>query len=252
MSRGLRRAARTLRSEASRLGARRASEPRANVVIPPRATVRSMAAQRYPEWCSRGLDVTLALLGLLALALPMLLIACLVRLRMGSPVLFRQERVGRHGRPFTLVKFRTMTDARDASGAPLPDGQRLTPLGTFLRRTELDETPELLNVLRGDMSIVGPRPLFPHYAPYYTERERRRHEVRPGLTGWAQINGLNHVPWDRRLELDVWYVENRTLLLDLRIILKTVPYVLRGHHAEADSERILLPLDDERRLAQGR
>ncbi len=155
------------------------------------------------------------------------LLALLVRLKLGSPILFRQTRPGRHGRPFTLVKFRTMTDACDATGNLLPDAERLTPFGRFLRSSSLDELPELLNVLCGEMSLVGPRPLLMRYLDRYTPEQARRHEVPPGVTGWAQINGRNAVSWDEKFALDVWYVDNWTLWLDLVIILRTFAVVFR-------------------------
>ena len=145
---------------------------------------------------------------------------------MGPPALFRQQRPGRNGERFTLLKFRTMRDATDAAGQPLPDAERLTPLGEFVRRSSLDELPQLLNVLRGDMSLVGPRPLLMEYLPLYSARQARRHEVRPGITGWAQVNGRNALGWPEKLEMDVWYVENRSFLLDLKILLLTVGRVL--------------------------
>lgn len=150
------------------------------------------------------------------------LTAFMVRLKIGTPVLFVQHRVGQHGRIFRMFKFRTMTDARDANGALLPDDERLTRFGAWLRASSLDELPELFNVIRGDMSLVGPRPLLPEYLPLYTRRQARRHEVKPGITGWAQVNGRNAVSWEERFELDVWYVENRSLVLDMKIMLKTV------------------------------
>ena len=175
----------------------------------------------------RVIDILVGL-GALALLSPLLLIlGQLVRLNLGAPVLFRQVRPGLHGRPFTMYKFRTMTDARDASGALLPDAKRLTPLGKFLRATSLDELPELYNVLRGDMSLVGPRPLLVEYLERYTLRQARRHEVRPGITGWAQVNGRNALSWEEKFERDVWYVENQSLWLDLRILWLTVLKVLR-------------------------
>ena len=155
------------------------------------------------------------------------LVALLVRLKLGSPVLFRQMRPGLHGRPFTMLKFRTMTDARDASGQLLPDSQRLTPFGRFLRSTSLDELPELINVLKGDMSLVGPRPLLMQYLERYTPEQRRRHEVRPGITGWAQVNGRNALSWERKFELDVWYVDHQSPWLDLKIIFMTVWKIFR-------------------------
>jgi len=171
-------------------------------------------------------DLVLGIPSLMALVPLMLCLALAVRFRLGSPVLFRQERPGLHGRPFMLVKFRTMTDAADAGGLPLPDADRLTRFGKFLRSTSLDELPELWNVLKGDMSLVGPRPLLMEYLPLYSPRQSRRHEVKPGLTGWAQVNGRNTLTWEDRLEMDVWYVENRSWLLDLKIIWKTIGIVL--------------------------
>ena len=172
----------------------------------------------------------LAAVAFVVLSPVMAVIAVLVRVRLGAPVLFRQERAGVGGRPFTILKFRTMTDARDpATGALLPDEQRLTPFGRMLRSTSLDELPELWNVVRGDMALVGPRPLPVRYLERYTDEERRRHDVRPGLTGWAQVHGRNAVGWDERLALDVWYVEHRSVWLDLRILLRTASLVLRRH-----------------------
>ncbi len=160
------------------------------------------------------------------LALPLLTLAWQVRRKLGSPVLFTQVRPGLHGKPFRMVKFRTMTDARDASGALLPDAQRLTPFGRFLRSSSLDELPELWNVLRGEMSLVGPRPLLMEYLPLYSPEQARRHEVRPGITGWAQINGRNAISWADKFALDVWYVDHRSLFLDIRILWLTVRKVL--------------------------
>jgi len=179
--------------------------------------------------------------ALLALSPVLLVITALVRLFLGTPVLFRQERPGLRGRTFRLVKFRTMTDARDAAGHLLPDTARLTRFGKFLRSTSMDELPELWNVIKGDMSLVGPRPLLTEYLPLYNARQARRHEVRPGLTGWAQVNGRNAISWEDRFELDVWYVENQSLLLDLKIIWTTLGIVLkrRGirHEGSATMER---------------
>lgn len=175
----------------------------------------------------RTFDFVLAGLGLTILAPVLLATALAVRLTLGAPVLFRQLRPGLHGRPFLLYKFRTMRDAVDANGEPLPDVERLTGLGRWLRRTSLDELPELWNVLRGDMSLVGPRPLLMEYLPLYTPEQARRHAVRPGLTGWAQVNGRNALGWDERLALDVWYVDHRSLRLDLGILLLTVWRVIR-------------------------
>jgi sugar transferase EpsL len=174
----------------------------------------------------RLFDVAAAALLLLLLAPLLALLAVLVWLALGSPVLFRQERPGRHGRPFTLLKFRTMTDATDARGQLLPNERRLTRFGRWLRSTSLDELPELLNVLRGEMSIVGPRPLLMQYLPLYSPAQARRHEVRPGITGWAQVNGRNALEWEKRFALDVWYVDHRSLCLDLKILWMTVTSIL--------------------------
>ena len=175
----------------------------------------------------RGFDVVAAGAALVAASVPMLLVAVLIRLVDGGPVLFRQERPGRGGRIFVLYKFRTMQEARDEDGSPLPDAVRLTRLGRFLRSTSLDEMPELWNVLKGDMSVVGPRPLLTRYLDRYTPEQARRHEVPPGLTGWAQINGRNTTPWPERFRQDVWYVDHWDLLLDLRILAGTVGMVFR-------------------------
>ena len=170
----------------------------------------------------RALDLALTVPALVVLSPLMALIAMAVRLRLGSPVLFRQERPGLHGEPFTIPKFRTMTDARDAYGSLLPDADRLTRIGRFLRTTSLDELPELLNVLRGSMSLVGPRPLLMQYLDRYTPEQTRRHEVKPGITGWAQVNGRNALSWEKKFRLDVWYVDHLSLWLDLMIILLTL------------------------------
>jgi len=175
----------------------------------------------------RLLDFLAAALGLAILSPVIAATAAAVALRLGRPVLFRQVRPGLHGRPFTLVKFRTMTDARGPDGEPLSDEERMTPFGRWLRRTSLDELPQLWNVLRGDMSLVGPRPLLMQYLPLYDAQQARRHEVRPGITGWAQVNGRNAPSWDERFAMDVWYVDHRSLRLDARILLMTVFRVLR-------------------------
>ena len=173
----------------------------------------------------RLFDILLAALALVVLGLPMLVLAGMVRSRLGSPVLFQQVRPGRYGRPFKMVKFRTMRDAIDADGNPLPDSERMTPFGSLLRSSSLDELPELWNVLKGEMSLVGPRPLLMEYLPLYTVAQTRRHEVRPGVTGWAQINGRNAISWEDKFELDVWYVDNQSFWLDLKILLLTVKKV---------------------------
>jgi len=174
----------------------------------------------------RVFDLLASAVGLLILAVPLAVLAWQVRRKLGSPVLFTQVRPGLHGKPFRMVKFRTMTDERDASGALLPDAQRLTPFGRFLRSSSLDELPELWNVLKGEMSLVGPRPLLMEYLPLYTPEQARRHEVRPGITGWAQVNGRNAISWADKFALDVWYVDHRSLWLDVRILWMTVRKVL--------------------------
>ena len=174
----------------------------------------------------RLFDFTAALLGLIVLALPLLVLMALIRRKLGSPVLFRQTRPGLHGQPFEMVKFRTMTDARGPDGALLPDAERLTPFGRFLRSTSLDELPELWNVLKGDMSLVGPRPLLMEYLPLYSPEQARRHVVRPGVTGWAQVNGRNAISWEEKFALDTWYVDHQSLQLDIRILWLTVKKVL--------------------------
>jgi len=174
----------------------------------------------------RLLDVSLAALGLALLSPLILILMLLVRLKLGSPVLFIQTRPGLHGRPFRLVKLRTLTNARDERGL-LPDTDRLTPFGRFLRSTSLDELPELWNVLTGDMSLVGPRPLLMQYLNRYSPMQARRHEVKPGISGWAQVNGRNALTWEDRFDLDVWYVDHRTLWLDVKILMLTVLKVVR-------------------------
>jgi len=174
----------------------------------------------------RAFDIICAASALLLLSPLLLLIAMLVRKRLGTPVLFRQQRPGLHGKPFLMYKFRTMTDRCDQNGNLLADSERLTAFGRALRGTSLDELPELINVLKGDMSLVGPRPLLMEYLERYTPRQARRHEVRPGITGWAQINGRNALSWEDKFTLDVWYVDHCSILLDFRILLKTVGKVL--------------------------
>lgn len=176
----------------------------------------------------RIFDLLLACLLTVLLAPLMAAIALCVRFALGPPVLFSQVRPGLGGRAFVLLKFRTMTNALDGHGMPLPDSKRLTAFGRFLRRTSLDELPELINVLRGDMSLVGPRPLLLEYLPLYTAQQARRHEVRPGITGWAQVNGRNAISWEEKFQLDVWYVEHSCWWLDLKILWLTVSKVLRG------------------------
>lgn len=177
-------------------------------------------------WGKRLFDVVAALMALVVLSPILLLLGMIVLLAFGPPVLFRQQRAGYKGRPFYIYKFRTMTEERDSQGKPLSDSVRLTPLGRFMRSYSLDELPELLNILRGDMSVVGPRPLLMDYLPLYAPEQVRRHDVHPGLTGWAQVNGRNILDWETRFQFDVWYVDHRSFQLDLRIILMTLGKVL--------------------------
>jgi lipopolysaccharide/colanic/teichoic acid biosynthesis glycosyltransferase len=191
-------------------------------------------------------DRLLAALGLVALSPVLLALGIAIRMRMGSPVVFRQVRPGYREKPFTIYKFRTMRDATDACGVPLPDGERLSGFGTFLRLTSLDELPELWNVVRGEMSLVGPRPLLVKYLPFYTAAERVRFTVRPGITGWAQVNGRNEASWNDRLGKDVWYVRNQSFSLDVRILWMTVMKVARREQVVVDARSLMLNLDEER------
>jgi lipopolysaccharide/colanic/teichoic acid biosynthesis glycosyltransferase len=175
----------------------------------------------------RTIDIMLTLLAIVTLSPLFVIVAVWIRLTLGAPVLFRQRRPGLGGKPFVMYKFRTMKDACDVEGRPLPDEQRLTRFGRFLRSTSVDEMPELINVLRGEMSVVGPRPLLMQYLDRYTPEQFRRHEVRPGITGWAQVNGRNAISWEEKFRLDVWYVDHWSLWLDLRILLRTVWIGLR-------------------------
>ncbi len=173
----------------------------------------------------RLFDLFVSLFALMALWPVILLVGLLIRFKLGSPVLFKQTRPGLHGKPFNMLKFRSMLDATDKDGNPLPDEQRLTRFGRILRSTSLDELPGLINVLKGDMSLVGPRPLLMEYLPLYSAEQARRHEVRPGITGWAQVNGRNAISWEDKFKLDVWYVDNRSIWLDIKILFLTVKKV---------------------------
>jgi lipopolysaccharide/colanic/teichoic acid biosynthesis glycosyltransferase len=177
-------------------------------------------------WMKRLFDFLVALLALLLLTIPLFALTWLIRRKLGSPVFFTQVRPGQHGKPFKMIKFRTMTDEHGPNGALLPDAQRLTPFGRWLRATSLDEFPELWNVLKGDMSLVGPRPLLMEYLSRYTPEQARRHEARPGITGWAQVNGRNAISWQDKFALDVWYVDNQSFWLDIKILWMTVRKVL--------------------------
>ncbi len=192
-----------------------------------------MIKNRYGK---RIFDLVWTVPGVLVISPVLLLIEFLVKTRLGNPVLFKQTRPGLNGTPFALYKFRTMTDARDEKGRLLPDAERLTRIGRFLRSTSLDELPELINVLKGEMSIVGPRPLLMQYLDRYTPEQARRHEVKPGITGWAQVNGRNSISWEEKFRLDVWYVDNWSLALDLRIIWMTALKVLRREGISAAGE----------------
>ncbi|ELB2786703.1 MULTISPECIES: sugar transferase [Vibrio] len=184
----------------------------------------------------RIFDFTASLCGLILLSPIIALVAWKIRKNLGSPVLFRQTRPGLHGKPFEMVKFRTMKDAVDAQGNPLPDSERMTPFGDKLRNSSLDELPELWNVLKGEMSLVGPRPLLMQYLPLYNKEQARRHEVRPGVTGWAQINGRNAISWEDKFKLDVWYVDNRNLWLDIKVLFLTVKKVFIKEGISAEGE----------------
>lgn len=184
----------------------------------------------------RVIDILCGGIGLVLLLPAIMIVALMIRWQMGSPVFFRQTRPGRNCKPFQMIKFRTMRDAVDVRHNPLPDYERLTRLGIFLRSSSIDELPELWNVLKGDMSLVGPRPLLMEYLPLYSSEQARRHEVRPGITGWAQINGRNAISWDEKFALDVWYVDNRSLWLDLKIIWLTIRKVLKHEDISAAGE----------------
>src|SRR5690554_4746768 len=184
----------------------------------------------------RLIDVLAVSVGLVLLGPVLIIVALLVKRKLGSPVLFRQVRPGKGGKPFQMMKFRTMTDERGADGELLPDEQRLTPFGQFLRSTSLDELPGLISVLKGDMSLVGPRPLLVEYLPLYSAEQARRHDVRPGITGWAQVNGRNALSWDEKFELDVWYVDNQSFWLDIKILFLTVWKVVKRDGIAAEGE----------------
>ena len=188
----------------------------------------------------RLLDIVIASSALVLLSPVYALVAYKVKKNLGSPVLFRQTRPGLHGQPFEMIKFRTMKDALDAEGNPLPDSERLTPFGKMLRATSLDEMPELWNVIKGDMSIVGPRPLLMEYLALYNEQQAKRHNVRPGITGYAQVNGRNAISWEKKFELDTWYVENQSLWLDFKIMLKTIKKVIAKDDISAEGEATMI------------
>lgn len=201
----------------------------------------------YRKFGKRFLDILISGMALILLSPVFLTVAILVRVKLGSPIIFHQKRPGKDEKIFTLCKFRTMTDAKDEKGNLLPDEVRLTSFGKFLRATSLDELPELWNILKGDMSLVGPRPLLVEYLPYYREEEKLRHSVRPGLTGYAQVNGRNFLGWDHRLEKDVFYVKNLSFVLDLKILIKTVMVVMKREDVSVDSNVVECYLWEERR-----
>lgn len=204
----------------------------------------------YQKYIKRLLDMILSLIALIVLSPVFLVVAVLVRIKLGSPVIFHQKRPGYQEKIFKLCKFRTMTEAKDAEGNLLPDAERLTPFGNFLRKTSLDELPELWNILKGDMSIVGPRPLLVGYLPYYTKKEQLRHSVRPGLTGLAQVSGRNFVAWDERLAKDVEYVQNISFLTDIKILWKTVMVVLKKDDVAVETDSVEGFLWDERKVRE--
>lgn len=199
------------------------------------------------KYIKRILDIISSLLAIIILSPLLAVTAVLVKTKLGSPVLFKQERPGKDEKIFTLMKFRTMTDERDENGELLPDEVRLTKFGKFLRSTSIDELPELFNILKGDMSVIGPRPLLVQYLPYYTEEERHRHDVRPGLTGWAQVNGRNNVTWEEKFSWDVKYVDEFNLILDIKILFRTIFNVLKRNDVVVDSYEVEPNLDDVRR-----
>jgi lipopolysaccharide/colanic/teichoic acid biosynthesis glycosyltransferase len=181
----------------------------------------------FQRFLKRFIDISGALFGLIVLSPVLLMTAVWIRLTMGTPILFRQQRPGLHGKPFDMLKFRTMTNAKDENGNLFPDEKRLTKFGNFLRKTSIDELPELFNVLKGEMSLVGPRPLAMCYLPYYTEEEMKRHNVKPGITGWAQVNGRNSLIWEEKFKYDIEYVKNQSFYFDVKILFMTVLCVLR-------------------------
>ena len=200
----------------------------------------------YERFIKRPLDFVLSTSALVALSPVISTVAILVRIKLGSPVLFTQERPGKDEKIFKLYKFRTMTDKRDEKGNLLPDAERMTRFGAALRSTSLDELPELFNIIKGDMAIIGPRPLLVQYLPYYTEEERHRHDVRPGLSGYAQVNGRNYLKWDQRLALDAEYVKKISFVGDLKIVLKTIQKVFLKEDVAVDTDTVETYLDEER------
>lgn len=194
----------------------------------------------------RFFDIVFSFLGLIVFFPVLVILSIMIHLKLGSPIFFTQVRPGLGGKPFKMIKFRTMRDAVDNDGAPLPGGERMTAFGSMLRSTSLDELPELWNVLKGEMSLVGPRPLLMQYLPLYSVEQNRRHEVRPGVTGWAQINGRNSVSWDEKFKLDTWYVDNKSMLLDIKIIISTVKKVLVRDGISQENNATMAPFMGEK------
>lgn len=191
---------------------------------------------RFQNVVKRTIDIVCSGLGLIVLSPILLITAVLIRIKLGSPIFFIQDRVGKDGKVFKMIKFRTMLDAVDKWGDPLPDSERLTSFGKILRSTSIDELPELINVFKGDMSLVGPRPLLVEYKELYSKEQWRRHEVRPGITGWAQVNGRNNISWCKKFELDIWYIDNKSLLMDMKILIMTVLKVIKRADINQDGE----------------
>lgn len=201
----------------------------------------------YAHLFKRPLDILLSIIGLVLLSPLFWYLSRRIAKEMGKPVIYRQQRAGRHGKPFYIYKFRTMTNETDAQGSLLPDKDRITPLGNFLRNSSLDELPELWNVLKGEMSLIGPRPLLMDYLPYYTEAENQRHSVRPGLSGWAQVNGRNAIGWDQKLQLDLDYVKRVSFWLDLKVIVLTLLKVVRGSDINQSEDDTMERFDEWRK-----
>lgn len=200
----------------------------------------------YEKYIKRAIDVALSFLAIIVLSPVMFIVAILVRIKLGTPVIFKQERPGLHGNIFTLYKFRTMTDAKDQNGRLFPDEDRMTDFGRRLRAASLDELPELFNILKGDMAFVGPRPLLVKYLSRYSQRQNRRHEVMPGLTGYAQINGRNSLSWEERFEMDIWYVDHINFILDVKILFKTVSIVLKKDGINSETSATMEEFKGER------
>ena len=191
---------------------------------------------RFQNVVKRTIDIVCSGLGLIVLSPILLITAVLIRIKLGSPIFFTQDRLGKDGKVFKMIKFRTMLDSVDKWGEPLPDEERMTSFGQLLRSTSIDELPELINVFKGDMSLVGPRPLLVEYKELYSPEQFRRHEVRPGITGWAQVNGRNNISWCKKFELDVWYIDNKSLLMDMKILIMTVLKVIKRADINQDGE----------------